>query len=304
MTPPLGTIGDTGDAADEAASLGTVTFCQFPLRVSEINSPSTFCESSFRSQSVRSTHQSHSVSLTLRHDQCDQLTNHILSASPSVTISAINSPITFCHPHPLSRSVRSTHQSHSVSFTLCHDQCDQLTNHILPVSPHVNSPITFCQSHPPSTHRSHSVSLTPPPPPSTHQSHYVSLTPPPRQLTNHILSVSPPPPRQLTNHILSVSPPPPVNSPITLCQSHPPPVNSPITFCQSHPPPVNSPITFCQSHPPPPPSTHQSHSASLTLRHDQCDQLTNHILSVSPSATFSAINSTALHLKRSATMRT
>ena len=90
--------------------------------------------------------QSHSVSL--RHGQCNQLTNHILSVS--ATVSAINSPITFCQSPP--RSVQSTHQSHSVS--LRHGQCDQLTNHILSVSATVsaiNSPITFCQSPPSAT---------------------------------------------------------------------------------------------------------------------------------------------------------
>ena len=249
---------------------------------------------------MRSTRRSHSVSLPLRHGQCDQLTNHILPVSPSVTISAINSPITFCQSPPSSRSVRSTHQSHSVSLPLRYAQCDQLTNHILSVSPSVmisaiNSPITFCQSPPPSR--------------STHQSHSLCL--PLRygqcdQLTDHILSVSP---------SVTVSA---INSPITFCQS-PPPLRSMRSTHQSHSvslplrygqcdqltdhilsvspsatiSAINSPITFSQS---PPPlrsmrSTHQSQSLSLPLRHDQCDQLTNHILSVSPSVTISAINS-------------
>ena len=103
------------------------------VTVSVINSPITFCQSSPPSRSVRSTHQSHSASPPLRHDQCDQLTDHILSVSPTVTISAINSPITFCQSPPPPRSVRSTHQSHSASLPLRHDQCDQLTNHILSV---------------------------------------------------------------------------------------------------------------------------------------------------------------------------
>ena len=271
--------------------------------VSAINSPITFCQSPPPPRSVRSTHQSHSVSFPLRHGQCDQLTNHILSVSPSVTVSAINSTITFCQFPPPPRSVRSTHQSHSVSLPLRHGQCDQLTNHILPVSPSatvsvINSPITFCQFPPPprsvrSTHQSHSVSL-----PLGHGQC--------DQLTNHILSVSPsatvnainspiifcqspPPPRsmrstqqshyvslpllhgqcdQLTNHILSVSPSATVNA-----------INSPIIFCQSPPPPRSMR------------STHQSYSVSLPLHHGQCDQLTNHILSVSPSATVNAINS-------------
>ena len=212
------------------------------VTVSAINSPITFCQSHPPTQSVRSTHQSHSASLTLRHGQCDQLTNHILPVSPSDTVSAINSPITFCqsHPptrscsainspitfcqsHPPTRSMRSTHQSHSASLTLRHGQCDQLTNHILPVSPSdtvsaINSPITFCQSHPPTR-----------PVRSTHQSHSASLTLRHGQCD------------QLTNHILPVSPP-------------------------------SRSVR----------STHQSHSASLTLRHGQSDQLINHILSVSP----------------------
>ena len=157
------------------------------VTVSAINSPITFCQSPLRhgqcdqltnhirsvsppSRSVRSTHQSHSVSppsvtvsainspitfgqSPLRHGQCDQLTNHILSVSPP------------------SRSVRSTHQSHSVSppsvtvsainspitfgqSPLRHGQCDQLTNHIRSVSPPSRSVR--------STHQSHSVSLPSP----------------------------------------------------------------------------------------------------------------------------------------------
>ena len=270
--------------------------------VSAINSPITFCQFPPPSWSVRSTHQSHSVSLPLRHGQCDQLTNHILSVSPSVTVSAINSPITFCQFPPPSRSVRSTHQSHSVSLPLRHGQCDQLTNHILPVSPSatvsaINSPITFCQS--PLRHgqcdqlNNHILSVSPsatvsainstitfcqsPPPPrsvrSTHQSHSVSLPLRHGQCD------------QLNNHILSVSPSATVSA-----------INSTITFCQS-PPPSRSVRSTHQSHSvsSPPPrsvrSTHQSHSVSLPLRHGQCDQLNNHILSVSPSATVSAINS-------------
>ena len=157
--------------------------------------------------------QSHSVSLPLRHGQCDQLTNHILPVSPSVTVSAINSLITFCQFPPPSRSVRSTHQSHYVSLPLYHGQCDQLTNHILPFSP-------------PSR-----------PGRSTHQSHSASL-------------------------------------PSVTARA----INSLITFCQS-PPPSRSGR-----------STHHSHSVSLPLRHGQCDQLTNHILSVSPSVTVRTIN--------------
>ena len=302
----------------------SVQFCKMPTvspTISAINSPITFCQSSPPSRSVRSTHQSHSLSLPLRYGQCDQLTNHILSVSPSVTVNAINSPITFCQSSPPPRSMRSIHQSHSVSLPLRYGQCDQFTNHILSVSPSatvnaINSPITFCQSPPPlrsmrSTHQSHSVSLP---------LRYGQCD----QFTNHILSVfpsitvnainspitfcqSPPPLRsmrsthqshsvslplrygqcdQLTNHILSVSPSVTVNA-----------INSPTTFCQVSPSAtvnaINSPITFCQS---PPPlrsmrSIHQSHSVSLPLRHGQCDQLTNHILSVSPSVTVNAINS-------------
>ena len=272
--------------------------------VSAINSPIIFCQSPPPPRSMRSTHQSYSVSLPLRHGQCDQLTNHILSVSPSTTVSAINSPIIFCQSPPPPRSMRSTHQSYSVSLPLHHGQCDQLTNHILSVSPSatvssINSPITFSQS-PPSRR---SVR-------STHQSHSVSLP------LRHGLC------DQLINHILSVSPSATVSA-----------INSPITFCQSPPPPrsvrsthqshsvslplrhglcdelinhilsvspsatvsaINSSITFCQSPPPPRSvrSSHQLHSVSLRLRHGQCDQLNNHILSVSPSATVSAINST------------
>ena len=176
--------------------------------VSAINSPITFCQFPPPPRSVRSTHQSHSVSLPLRHGQCDQLNNHILSVSPSATVSAINSPITFCQFPPPPRSVRSTHQSHSVSLPLRHGQCDQLTNHILSVSPSatvsaINSPITFCQSPPPSR----SVR-------STQQSHSVSFPLRHGQCD------------QLTNHILSVSPSATVSA-----------INSPITFCQSPPPP-------------------------------------------------------------------
>ena len=238
------------------------------VTISAINSPITFYQSPPPSRSVRTTHQSHSISLPLRHGQCDQLTNHILSVSPSVTISAINSPITFCQSPPPSRSVRSTHQLHSVSLPLRHGQCDQLTNHILSVSPSVavsaiNSPIVFCQSPPPSR----SVR-------STHQLHSVNLPLRHGQCD------------QLTNHILSVSPSVAVSA-----------INSPIIFCQSPPPsrPVRSTHqSHSISHHPPPRSvrsTHQLHSVSLPLRHAQCDQLTNHILSVSQSATVSAINS-------------
>ena len=291
------------------------------VTVSAINSPITFCQSPPRPRSVRSTQQSHSVILPLRTGLCDQLTNYILSVSPSATVCAINSPITFCQSPPPPRSVRSTHQSHYVSLPLRHGQCDQLNNHILSVSPSVtvsaiNSPITFCQL-PTATVSAINSSITfcqSPPPPrsvrSTQQSHSVSLP-----LRTGLCD-------QLTNYILSVSPS------ATVCA-----INSPITFCQSPPPPrsvrstqqshsvslrlrngqcdqlnnhilsvspsatvsaINSTITFCQS---PPPSrsvrsTHQSHSVSLPLRHGQCDQLTNYILLVSPSATVSAINST------------
>ena len=247
-----------------------ITFYQSSpsVTVSAINSPIIFCQFPHPSRSVRSTHQSHSIShhppsqsgrsthqshsdsLPLRHGQCDQLTNHSLSVSASVTVSAINSPITFCQfPNP-PRSVRSTHQSHSVSLPLRHDQCDQLTDHILSVSPSVtvraiNSPITVCQSPPPSQSGR-----------STHQSQSVSLPLRHGQCD------------QLTNHSLSVSPSVTVSA-----------INSPITFCQSPPPPRSVR------------STHQSHYVSLPLRHDQCDQLTNHIMSVSPSVTVSAINS-------------
>ena len=197
------------------------------VTVSAINSPITFCQSPPPSRSERSTDQSHSVSLPLRHGQCDQLTNHILPVSPSVTVSAINSPITFCQSPPPSRSVRSTHQSHSASLPLRHGQCDQLTNHIPIVSPSVtvsaiNSPILYCQSPPPSrsvrsTHQSHSISL---PLPSrsvrlTHQSHYVSLLPPSRSVRSthqsHYVSLLPPS-RSVRSthqsHYVSLPPPP------------------------------------------------------------------------------------------------
>ena len=116
---------------------------------------------------MRSTHQSHSAILPsdtasainspitfchppLRHGQCDQLTNHILPSPPptrpvrsthqshsailhSDTVSAINSPITFCHP-PFRHGQFDQLTNHILPSSLRHGQCDQLTNHILPSS--------------------------------------------------------------------------------------------------------------------------------------------------------------------------
>ena len=214
-----------------------ITFCQLPsATVSVINSPITFCQ------------------LPLRHGQCDQLTNHILSAPPPPrSVWSTHQSHSVSSPPP--RSVWSTHQSHSVSspsatvsvmnspITFCqlplrHGQCDQLTNHIL------SAPLRHGQCDQLTNHI-----LSAPPPPrsvwSTHQSHYVS---------------SP-------SATVSV-----INSPITFCQLPSATVsviNSPITLCQLPSATVsviNSPITFCQ----------------LPLRHGQCDQLTNHILSAPP----------------------
>ena len=234
---------------------------------SAINSPITFSHPPSQTRPVQSTHQSHSAILPLRHGQCDQLTNHIQPSSLSDTASAINSPITFCHPPSPTRPVRSTHQSHSAILPLRHGQCNQLNNHILPSSlsdtaSAINSPITF--SHPPSPTR---------PVRSTHQSHSAIL--PLRhgqcnQLNNHIL------PSSLSDTASAI------NSPITF--SHPPSPTRPVRSThQSHSAilplrhgqcdqltnhilpsslsdtasAINSPITFC--HPP--------------LRHDQYDHL-------------------------------
>ena len=256
---------------------------------------------------MRSTHQSHSVILPsdtvsainspikfshppLRHGQCDQFTNHILSSSPptrsvrlthqshslilpSDTVSAINSPITFSHP------------------PLRHGQCDQFTNHILSSSPPtrsvrsthqshssilpsdtvsaINSPITFC--HPPLRHgqcgqfTNHILSSSPPTRSvrSTHQSHSAILPSDTVSAINSPITFCHPPLRhgqcdQFTNHILSSSPP--TRSVRLTHQSHSLILPSDTVSA------INSPITF--SHPP--------------LRHGQCDQFTNHILSSSP----------------------
>ena len=104
-------------SATVSAITSPITFCHPPLRhgqcdqltnhiqpsslsdtASAINSPITFSHPPSPTRPVRSTHQSHSAILPLRHGQCNQLTNHIQPSSLSDTASAINSPITFCHP--------------------------------------------------------------------------------------------------------------------------------------------------------------------------------------------------------------
>ena len=253
--------------------------------VSVINSPITFCQLPLRhGQCDQLTN--HILSAPLRHGQCDQLTNHILSVSPSATVSAINSPITFCQlpsatvsainsPITFCQLPSATVSVINSPITFCqlplrHGQCDRLTNHILSAPPPprsvwsthqshyvsspsatvsvINSPITFCQL--PST----TVSVINSP---------ITFCQLPLchgqcdQLTNHILS-APPPPRsvRLTLQSHSVSSPPP-RSVWSTHQSHS--VSSPSATVSV----INSPITFCQ----------------LPLRHGQCDQLTNHILS-------------------------
>ena len=279
MTPPLGAAGDTGEVTDEDASLGTDTFCHPPLRHGQCDQLTNhILPSSPPTRSVRLTHQSHSVIL------------------PSDTVSAINSPITFCHPplrhglssSPPTRSVRSTHQSNSLILPSDTVSAINHQSHsvILPsdtVSA-INSPITF--SHPPLRH-GHDSPITFSHPPLRHGQ---------CDLTNHILSSSPPTrsvrsthqshssilPSDtvsaiLTNHILPSSPPTrSVRIPITFIL----PSDTVSAIHQSHSAILPSdtvsaisPITFC--HPP--------------LRHGQCDQHQSHSV-ILPSDTVSAIH--------------